>query len=371
MRRLGSMAKKYIFSFVMIALLLSACQKQPQPNTPHTPPVLEKENHLFSCQDVEKKLQTIQSNSTVTDLEKVNEQLKLCLPQLNMSQRTSILYASTAMYQRFLTVNRTAKEQISFDDYTETEGVYPSLQEKHLKNLSERDRYLIQHQNEAYYDIYDADGQTKYRRQPRYLNEIFAPYLPHAEQVFISHLAEQNEQPILSQSTFNITWAELAERAQFWTNYVKEYPNSLFFEDAQRLKFAYTRFVFHGLPNMPISNQYIGENDIHPEALLEIKLLAQQPHSQLGQKAGRFLNFIHVSEHERDQKIPVELSPVEQRSTQKEDILENKQLDQYIGLNDPLLFDSTHISRDCFVDAICITHIGNVANKLPSNKQLF
>ena len=359
--------ERVLLCFALI-LSLSACQKQPQ-HTPDSQTQNKAVLNTFSCENIQENIQAINQRSTVQALQQVNTRLKQCLPHLSMNDRTALLYASTAMYQRFLATNRTPQQQQTFEQYAQNTSLYPTLQQSHIDEFSTRDQYLIQHQGQAYYELYDANGRTMYRRSPQYLQEIFAPYLPEAEQIFINHLAEQNQQPIFSRNTFNLTWSEIAHRAQFWEHYAQQYPNSLFLEDAQRLKFAYIHFLFHGLPNMPVSESYQGTESIHPEALIEIQMLSEQPHSQLAQKSKKFLQFLNISEHERDQKIPIELSPVEQRATNKELLIENKQLDQFIGLNDPLSLDSTHINRDCFSDAICITHVGNVANKLPSKQQ--
>lgn len=366
------MAQNRVYLLLAIALILSACQKQPEHESPS-----QDINHEVSttavnhslCDTIQDSLQSITNRSTIEAVEQVNLRIKQCLPQLNMGDRTSLLYSSTAMYQRFLSVDRTPKQQLAFEQYALDDNSYPTLQHNHSADFSERDQYLIKNQGQGYYEIYDNMGHAMYRRQPRYLNDMFAPYLPEAEEIFISHLAQQNQQPVMSRNTFNLTWSEIADRAQFWEQYAQKFPHSAFVEDAQRLKFAYIHFLFHGLPNMPVSTSYEGEDSIHPEALMEIKMLTQQPHSQLAKKAEKFLKFIDIPDTQRDQNIPIELSPIEQRSSQKDIIIENRQLDQYMGLNDPLSLDSTHINRDCFSDAICITHVGNVANKLPSKQQ--
>lgn len=120
---------------------------------------------------------------------------------------------------------------------------------------------------------------------------------------------------------------------------------------------------------MPVSTDYVGEDSINPEALQEIKYLAVEDHSALGLQAKKFLQFIQIPTAQRDQDLPIELSPTEKRSSQYQTIKTIKQLDRYMGLYDPLTLDSTHINRDCLSDAICITHAGKVANSLVSKQQ--
>lgn len=356
-------------SMLMLVLLIAGCHQPP--NEQHQE---ESQRHgipktvISLCSLLGQQMQNITNTSSVQDLRYVNQRLEQCLPQLSLSERQQLLYASTSMYQRFLASDRTTEQQRAFDQYAMSDNTYNT---SYISEFSPRDRYLLQHQgNAAYYEVYDSgDTGIMYRRQPKYLLHIFAPYLPKAEQIFIETLAAQNEFPVLSGNGFNISWAEISRRALFWQNYVQTYPDSTLIDDAQRLKFKYTQFLFHGVSNMPVSSNYVGEDSIYPEALEEIKYLAAKDRSELGQQAKKFLHFIQISQKNRDESIPIELSPSEQRSQRSETIKAIKQLDRYMGLYDPLALDSTHINRDCLSDSICITHAGKVANSLVSKQQ--
>ncbi|ESK38389.1 hypothetical protein P256_01928 [Acinetobacter nectaris CIP 110549] len=364
------MSKRVVFIFMIVCSLLNGCHQESLPSTQQDNQSKSSITPENPCTYLRQDIQHIDNRSTVEALEQVNFRLKQCLPQFSLNDRTLLIYATTAMYQRFLFADRTPEQQQYFEQYAINTSAYPTLQQNYESHFSKRDQYLIEHQsNAAYYELYDSgNNRTKYRRQPSYLRDIFAPFLPAAEQMFIVNLARQNEQPVISDNTFNLTWQEIADRAQFWESYTISYPNSIFFEDAQRLKFAYTRFLFHGLPNMPISTNYEGEENIHPEALKEIQALANNGHSQLSEKAMKFLKFIEIPVTTRDLKLPIELSPVEQRSKRAETIKDMKQLDQYIGLYDPLSFDSTHINRDCFSDSICVTHLGSISTSFTTKQ---
>ena len=212
------------------------------------------------------------------------------------------------MYQRFLATERTSEQQTAFEQYAVNNSTNPAMRQEYLSHFNERDRYLIQHQGEAFYELYDVgDGTIMYRRQPTYLLKIFAPYLPKAERIFIENMAQQNQVSIISNNNLDISWNEISRRAQFWQDYIRQYPNSSFIDDAQRLKFKYAQFLFHGSNSLPVSNNYLGEEDIYPEALAEIKLLATQNSAALGQQAQKFLQFIALSPEQRDQSIPIEL----------------------------------------------------------------
>ncbi|WP_324646098.1 hypothetical protein [Acinetobacter sp. MD2] len=344
---------------------MSGCHQQNTPpahepalaaSTPKVQPLCERLNEL---------MQNINNQSQISELNQVNHSIKQCLAHMTLAEKTQLIYASTTMYQRFLATERNPEQQQAFEQYAVNNSTNPTLHQQYVASFNPRDRYLIEHQGEAFYELYDAgDGTIMYRRQPKYLLELFAPELPKAEQIFLETLAKQNQNPIFSNGNLDLPWSELSQRAQFWQNYVAQYPNSSFIDDAQRLKFKYAEFLFHGSRNSLISEHYLGETDISPEALLEIKQLAAQNPTVLGQQAQKFLQFMMLSPAERDQSIPFELSPSEQRATQRDVIQTHKQLDIYMKLFDPLALDGTHITRDCLIDAICITHTGKVTNSL-------
>ena len=354
---------------LLLVLLIAGCHQQSsEPHREESQPHVAPKTVMSLCSLLSQQMQNINSSSSVEDLQFVNQQLEKCLPQIPMQQRQQLLYASTSMYQRFLSTERTPEQEQAFDQYAMNSNGYAT---SYQAQFAERDRYLLQHQgSRAYFEVYDSgDTGIMYRRQPQYLLHIFAPYLPKAEQIFIKNLAAQNEFPILSGSTFNVSWSEISRRARFWQNYVNEYANSALIDDAQRLKFKYAQFLFHGISSLPVSTDYVGEDSINPEALQEIKYLAVEDHSALGLQAKKFLQFIQIPTAQRDQDLPIELSPTEKRSSQYQTIKTIKQLDRYMGLYDPLTLDSTHINRDCLSDAICITHAGKVANSLVSKQQ--
>ncbi|MFT4020037.1 MAG: hypothetical protein QM666_00805 [Acinetobacter sp.] len=363
------MQAKHACTFLIYLFLLVGCY-QPSENAVHEQKANVVETRKkSSCDELTEMMQKINNQSRIEDLQQVNDLLKRCLPHITFAQQTQLIYTSTTMYQRFLATDRTPEQQTAFEQYAVNNSTNPSMRQDYLAQFNVRDQYLIQHQGEAFYELFDAgDGTIMYRRQPNYLLQIFAPHLPIAEKVFIENLAKQNQVAIISNNNLDLSWAEISRRAQFWQNYIQQYPNSSFFDDAQRLKFKYSQFLFHGLNSLPISTDYMGEIDIYPDALAEIKRLAQGQ-STLSTQAAKFLQFIELTPEQRNATIPVELSNAEKRSEQQNAIRTSKQLDAYMKLYDPLSVDSTHIARDCLIDAICITHAGKVANSLIGQQQ--
>lgn len=161
------------------------------------------------------------------------------------------------MYRKFLTVNRNAAQQAAFEHYAFDLSQHPTLQQNHFEQLNLRDQYLLKHTGQAYIEVIDVgDGQLQYRRSPEYLAKIFAPYMPPAEQIFIENLAAQNMQPAFTESRLSIEPHEIVNRALFWEEYLKQYPNSSYRKDA--LSSATLQRIF-----IPWSRRFSGVGELY------------------------------------------------------------------------------------------------------------
>jgi hypothetical protein len=202
-----------------------------------------------------------------------------------------------------------------------------------------RDQYLVKHQGQGYVEVITLnDGHVGYRRSPQYLARIFAPYLPEAEQSFINALANQNTQPLFNDQSLKVEPLVVAERALFWENYLNQYPQSRYKNDAQYLYQAYSQLLFTGTQQNKVSDNYSGSQSIDPQSLAAIEYVSQQANSQIANQATKFLSFIqrttHTTEHNLEQEHQMALSD-----------LENE-----LGLM-PVNFKR---SKNCFADAVCI-----------------
>lgn len=159
---------------------------------------------------------------------------------------------------------------------------------KLYRKFSPRDQYLLKHQGKVYYELYDGGRHVQLSPPATISGTDFCPYLPTAERIFIEKLASQNQQSPLRDGALTISWDEIAQRAQFWESYVKQYPNSSFIDDARLLLSLYTSFLFKGMNNTPISDTYTGELSIRPDALTVIQQVAKQRDSELAAQSKRF-----------------------------------------------------------------------------------
>ena len=343
--------KQYFPFFIFI--LLIGCQKpEPQPIQEPVQKQSQQDETVdlnLLCKNLEKNMLAINAERTTFALEQINQDLKLCLPLSTLAEQQHLLKLSNQMYNNFLSVDRTAPQQAAFEEYAFDLSQHPTIQQNRFEQLTLRDQYLLKHTGQAYIEVIDVgDGQLQYRRSPEYLAKIFAPYMPPAEQIFIENLAAQNMQPAFTESRLSIEPHEIINRALFWEEYLKQYPNSSYRKDARYLLQRYSVFLFLGLDDSPVSESYIDRYAIQNSAMEEIEKLAKLKNSTLAAQANKFLQFLQLSEAQRLQHIPVQTAKKIASSSTKSGLAQ-QQLAQYLGLSS--LQPSP--TRDCFSDAIC------------------
>ena len=317
--------------------LLGACQQQAEPQPVQEfsdQQTVQKEAVDLSllCQKLAQNMQEIDDQRTTFALEQINQDLKVCLPLLEPPEQQKLLQLSNQMYKNFLHVERTAQQQMAFEQYAFDMARHPTIQQNHYEQLTLRDQYLLKHKGQAYVELFDTGaGQLRYRRSPEYLAKIFAPYMDDAERIFIENLAAQNEQPVVLQNTLTLDPQNIATRALFWEDYLQQYPESLYKQDAQQLLYQYSRFLFVGTADSPVSGDYSDRLSLQASSLEEIEKLAKLNKSQLANQARQLLNLL-------DQN-----SATGNRSTEQ-------QILNAIGVHN----SSPSYKKDCFSDAVCL-----------------
>ena len=146
-----------------------------------------------------------------------------------------------------------------------------------------------------------------YRRQPSYLVDIFPnPYL-RTKRVFNSYGERQSEY-FYNDGALAISWKALTERALFWEKFIQKYPKSHFINDAKRLFNEYRYFIFFGLDNTPVSDEYAPNTWFDKDALQQIQFLSTQRQSSLAKPAQLFLKFIATPVEERNKQFKIDLT---------------------------------------------------------------
>lgn len=349
---------------VCSALILSGCNKtsqqdqavsKEQKSTEQKP--VSKQNN--SCIEINAAIQKINQNSKIEDLNQINEKLKTCVPSLKNDEQLKLIDASTAMYQRFLKQDYTDKTARAFEAFgyavleqkqRDPKKVIQS-QKKLFDQLSPRDQYLLQHNGEAYIDLlYQGEGMFTYRRQPNYLVDVFSKALTADQKEFLTRMTKDNQDIFYNDGALAVSWKELTERALFWEKFIQKYPKSHFIGDAKLLFNEYRYFIFFGLDNTPVSDEYAPNTWIDKDALEQIRFLSTQSQSSLAKPAQQFLKFIATPVEERNKQFKIDLT--EKNGDKKSNYqITHEQLEQLLKFDSPW---NTEVYRDCHIDAVCI-----------------
>jgi len=358
------MMKKFLMMSVCSALILSGCNKtsqqdqavsKEQKSTEQKP--VSKQNN--SCIEINAAIQKINQNSKIEDLNQINEKLKTCVPSLKNDEQLKLINASTTMYQHFLKQDYTDKTARAFESFgyavleqkqRDPKKVIQS-QKKLFDQLSPRDQYLLQHNGEAYIDLlYQGEGMFTYRRQPNYLVDVFSKALPADQKEFLTRMAKDNQDIFYNDGALAVSWKELTERALFWEKFIQKYPKSHFISDAKLLFNEYRYFIFFGLDNSPVSDEYAPNTWFDKDALEQIQFLSTQNQSSLAKPAQQFLKFIATPVEERNKQFKIDLT--EKNGDKKSNYqITHEQLEQLLKFDSPW---NTEVYRDCHIDAVCI-----------------
>lgn len=349
---------------VCSALLLSGCNKTSQQDqavskeqkSTEQKPESKPDN---SCIQINAAIQKINQNSKIEDLNHINEKLKTCVPSLKNDEQLKLINASTTMYQRFLKQDYTDKTARAFEAFgyavleqkqRDPKKVIQS-QKKLFDQLSPRDQYLLQHNGEAYIDLlYQGEGMFTYRRQPNYLVDVFSKALTADQKEFLTRMAKDNQDIFYNDGALAVSWKELTERALFWEKFIQKYPKSHFIGDAKLLFNEYRYFIFFGLDNTPVSDEYAPNTWFDKDALQQIQFLSTQSQSSLAKPAQQFLKFIATPVEERNKQFKIDLT--EKNGDKKSNYqITHEQLEQLLKFDSPW---NTEVYRDCHIDAVCI-----------------
>lgn len=148
----------------------------------------------------------------------------------------------------------------------------------------------------------------------------------------------------------------MIERAVFWENYIKTYPNSLFIEDAKDLFKLYRYVLFFGSDNTDwLVELYREFYDPEDEQL--IRKLSLRPNSMLAQDAQNLLRFMAMSDDERQQNYPVDTTSEDNGEWAAWSIA-SAQLETALAIPSPWQESRDH-SIDCQIDITCVKYIVN------------
>ncbi|MGM8885018.1 hypothetical protein ACS8FD_03655 [Psychrobacter sp. 1U2] len=302
------------------------------------------------CSKLSDTIKAVNNSSSIKDVHAVQRQVSACLPTTNHAQILQWLGTYQAMYGRFLQSDTYYDDQ-AFYAIVETlnEGKKASVAQ--LKQVTPRTRYLISLvESKADVSIlYLGEGIFVFHHDLKAMADLFAPYLPRDQAKFIERMATDNQDIFWNDAAVAISYEQLLERAAFWENYIQQYPDSYFIQDAINLFTLYRYVLFLGSDNSQWTNDDISEF-MSPEYEQAINNLAKRSNSLLAQDARTLLDFMAMSAAERDQAYPI--PEVDEEGYEIPDWATPRyQLDRALSLPSPW---ENNNNRDCLSGIICV-----------------
>ncbi len=140
--------------------------------------------------------------------------------------------------------------------------------------------------------------------------DIFVPYLPKDQAVFVKQNAKENQDIFWCDAGIAIGLSELIDRALFWQAFIEKYPDSQLSQQAKYYYDFYTYRLFFGSENSDWLEddktkfvEYIDPNDTKTYEQHFNELAKHK--SKLGEKAKVYLEFVATPLDEREQKYPI------------------------------------------------------------------
>ena len=264
-----------------------------------------------TCLELSKSMKKVDETSKIEAIYAIQKQLKACLPTASNGEVLNLLKDYQAMYERFLwddddaaAINETDFDEDYYDVMYALEWNEKVPEEK-LQKMSARTRYLIGLiQNDADVRVYNlGEGYYAFSHDLKAMADIFTPYLRPDQKAFIQRMAKDNQDIFWSDAAITTSFAELVERAQFWEDYITRYPNGYAVKDAKILLDLYRYALFFGSDNTRWTDDDIREF-LEPEDKQTMVALTKRPNSILAKDATNYLNFMALSDSERQEHYP-------------------------------------------------------------------
>ena len=307
-----------------------------------------------TCLALSDAMQKVDNTSKIEAIYTIQKPLKSCLPTASNAEVLNLLKNYQAMYNRFLWDDSDINDEEFNNDFFDVMNALEQgekVAEEKLQNLSPRVRYLIGLiQNGADVRVYNlGEGYYAFNHDLKAMADIFTPYLRQDQKAFIRQMATENQDIFLSDAAITTSFAELVERAVFWEDYITRYPKGYAVKDAKTILDSYRYFLFFGSDNTQWTDDDIREF-LEPEYNQTMVALSKRPDSVLAKDATNYLNFMALSDSERQQLYPAP-------STDEDGYEMHERTMTYYRLNQamqiPSFWNTNGDNRDCSNGVIC------------------
>ncbi len=257
-----------------------------------------------TCLALSKSMQKVDDSSKIEAIYTIQKQLKACLPTASNAEVLALLKSYQAMYRRFLTTNETIEDN-NFYTVMQMANEGKHVPDALLKTLNPQLRYLIRlvEDDADVRVIYQGEGYYEFTHDLQAMVDMFTPYLRQDQKAFIERMAMDNQKIFWFDAAIAFSLQELIERAQFWEDYLARYPKGYAHQDAKHLFEIYRYLLLFGSENTQWTDDSIHEF-LDPEYRPLILKLARRPNSVLARDAQALLDFIALSDSQRQEKYP-------------------------------------------------------------------
>ncbi|WP_367105826.1 hypothetical protein [uncultured Psychrobacter sp.] len=308
------------------------------------------------CSKLTATINAVGNTSEIKNIHDVQHQLKACLPTADNAQILQWLADYQAMYRRFLGSDSDWNDE-AFYDVMSTIEQGKTITVPQLRQVNPRILYLISlvRSKADVSVIYLGEGIYAFHHDLQAMADLFTPYLPEDQAVFIQRMAKDNQDIFWNDAAIAISYYPLIKRAVFWEEYIKQYPDSYFIKDAERLFNRYRFLLFFGSENTQWTDDAF-HNFLEPEYSLLLRQLLKRQNSRLAENARVFLEFMRMSDRERQQQYPMpKTENNENENGNKNNRDESKtpyyQLKEALAIPSP--WDS-YDNKDCLSSITCI-----------------
>ena len=257
-----------------------------------------------TCLALSKSMEKINDSSKIEAVYAIQKRLKNCLPTANNSEVLSFLTDYQAIYGRFLTINQTIEDE-NFYTVMSMADEGKQVPEPLLKTLNPRLQYLIRlvEDDADVRVIYLGEGYYEFTHDLQAMVDVFSPYLRQDQKAFIERLAMDNQDILWNDGGIAIPFTKVIERAQFWEDYMALYQKGYAHQDAKHLFEVYRYLLLFGSENTQWTDDSIHEF-LDPEYRPLMLKLARHSNSVLARDAQALLDFIALSDSQRQEKYP-------------------------------------------------------------------
>ena len=305
-----------------------------------------------TCLALSKSMEKINNTSKIEAIYGIQELLKACLPTASNAEVLSLLENYQAMYERFLITNETM-EDVNFNIVMELADEGKKVPEPLLNTLNPKLQYLIRlvEDDADVRVIYQGEGYYEFIHDLQAMADMFTPYLRQDQKAFIERLAMDNQDILWNDGGIAISFVEVIERAQFWEDYLARYPKGYAPQDAKHLFEVYRYLILFGSENTQWTDDSIHEF-LEPEYRPLILKLARRPNSFLARDAQALLNFIALSDSQRQEKYPT--SGIDEDGDEMSEwAIARYQIAEALPLELP--WQTT--TKNCFIGVICLEKV--------------